>query len=52
MDIIELHKRVHARIIIVELEEESQRLRDVLENVSCAGTLDEVSDALDKANNI
>lgn len=35
-----------------ELEEENQRLRDVLENVSCAGTLDEVSDALDKANNI
>lgn len=35
-----------------ELEEENQKLRDVLENVSCAGTLDEVSDALDKANNI
>lgn len=35
-----------------ELEDENKGLRAVLENVSCAGTLDEVSDALDKANDI
>lgn len=32
-----------------ELEENNQKLRGVLEDVSCAGTLEEVSDALDKA---
>ena len=35
-----------------ELEEDNQQLRGVLEGVSCAGTLEEVSEALDKANNI